>query len=354
MPPALNRPFGLRRPSPFEPIVSAPLASTHHIRHNLAFLVGGVWLMWFKNLCLFRLTAPFNLSAEDLHARLLERAFTPCASTQLESEGWVAPLGRAGEQLTHAANGCILMCARREEKILPAAVVRELVDEQVVEIEEQEARRVRRGERDRIRDEIVLDLLPRALTRSRHTSAYLSVADGWLVIDAGSLKAAEAFVALLRQTLGSLPVVPCVTKTAPAAVLTSWLADKAPADITLGEEYELRESGDDGAIVRCRRQDPEADEVQSHLRSGKQVMKLAIAWSDRLSCVVDTGLHLRRLRFSDIVEEERAGIETDDAAGRFDADFSLMTLELARFIPRLLEMFGGEDEQAYAPAEQAA
>ncbi len=310
--------------------------------------------MWFKNLCLFRFTTPFALDAEELHARLAEHAFTPCASLELVSKGWVSPLGRHSEQLAHAANGCILICARREEKILPSAAVRELVDDKVIAIEEQEARRVRRKERDQIRDEILLELLPRALTRSRRTFGYVSVADGLLVVDASSAKAAEEFVALLRQTLGSLPTVPCTTKQSPAAVLTDWLAEQPPADITLGEDYELRESGEEGAIVRCRRQDPEAEEVKTHLRSGKYAVKLAIDWNQRLSCVLDAELGVRRLRFSDIVEEERAGVEAEDEVSRLDADFALMTMELAQFIPRLLEVFGGEDEEAYSPAEQAA
>ncbi len=310
--------------------------------------------MWFKNLCLFRLTAPFSLDAEELHARLLEHAFRPCASLELLSQGWVSPLGRHSEQLTHAANGCILICARREEKVLPAAAIRELVDEQVMAVEEQEARSVRRKERDRIRDEILHDLMPRALTRSRRTFGYLSVRDGLLVVDAPSAKGAEEFVSLLRQSLGSLPAVLCTTKQAPSSVLTTWLADQPPADVTLGDEYELREDGEDGAIVRCRRQDPEAEEVQSHLRSGKRVVKLAIAWNERLSCIVDSDLSIRRLRFSDVVEEERIGVEADDEATRLDADFALMTIELSQFIPRILETFGGEDEEAYGPAEQAA
>ncbi len=328
-------------------------------RASLTFVImlgfsSGCPFMWFKNLCLFRLTTPFSLDAEELHARLVEHAFRPCASLELVSQGWVSPLGRHSEQLTHAANGCILVCARREEKILPAAAVRELVDEQVLAIEEQELRSVRRKERNRIRDEILHDLMPRALTRSRRTFGYLSVRDGLLVVDVPSAKRGEEFVSLLRQSLGSLPAVPCVTKHAPSSVLTTWLADQPPAEVTLGDEYELREGGEDGAIVRCRRQDPEAEEIRSHLRSGKQVVKLAVGWDERLSCIVGSDLSIRRLRLSDVVEEERVRVEADDEASRLDADFSLMTIELSHFVPRLMEAFGGEDEEAYGPAEQAA
>ena len=40
-------------------------------------------------------------------------------------------------------------------------------------------------------------------------------------------------------------------------------------------------------------------------------------------------------------------VEADDEATLFDADFALMTMELARFIPALLEAFGGENESSW-------
>jgi recombination associated protein RdgC len=56
---------------------------------------------------------------------------------------------------------------------------------------------------------------------------------------------------------------------------------------------------------------------------------------------------IKRLKFLDVIQDEAAQSEAEDEATRFDLDFSLMTLELARFIPRLLEVFGGA---AKAPA----
>ncbi|OQX45537.1 MAG: hypothetical protein B0D86_03485, partial [Candidatus Sedimenticola endophacoides] len=35
----------------------------------------------------------------------------------------------------------------------------------------------------------------------------------------------------------------------------------------------------------------------------------------------------------------------EDAATRFDVDFALMSLELGRFIPRLIDTFGGIAEE---------
>jgi len=45
------------------------------------------------------------------------------------------------------------------------------------------------------------------------------------------------------------------------------------------------------------------------------------------------------------VMDEAADTHADDQAARFDADFTLMSLELSRFIPALLEAFGGLAEQ---------
>ena len=122
--------------------------------------------MWFKNIRAYRLTSPFELSAESLGEKLAQRAFEPCAKSQALSLGWVAPLGDESEQLAHSAGGRLLIKLKREEKLLPSTVVREQLEDKVALIESEQARKVYRKERLTLKDEIIQDCLPRAFSRS--------------------------------------------------------------------------------------------------------------------------------------------------------------------------------------------
>ena len=152
----------------------------------------------------------------------------------------------------------------------------------------------------------------------------------------------------MRESLGGLSLVLPSVNTPPTRELTQWLSSQtAPTGFVIEDQCELRDPKQEGGVVRCTRQDLAAEEVMSHLTAGKQVTKLAVEWNERLSCILAEDLTIQRLRFLDVIQEEAQGVEADDEAMRFDADFALMTMELARFIPALLEVFGGETESAW-------
>lgn len=301
--------------------------------------------MWFKNLALFRFTEPLQIDAAELEQKLDAMRFRPCGSHEEFSFGWTPPLGQSAQQLVHAANGFLMICANKEEKVLPAAVVNELLQERIQEAETQQARRLPKKERDALKDELLFELLPRAFSFSRQTYAYIDPKGGWLIVDAASSKKAEDLASLLRKCLGSLPVTPPLTRQRPVDVMTDWLnTGQAPKDISIENECELRSPEEDGGLIRCKRQDLSAPEIKNHLDTGKQVIKLAVSWADRLSFIVDENLAIKRLAFLDLIQDQLADIETDDRAEQFDAEFSIMSLELANFVPRLLELFGGENK----------
>jgi len=304
--------------------------------------------MWFRNARVFRFTKPFDISAEALEEKLQADAFKPCGPQETNRQGWVPPLGKHGDQLVHSANGYHLIALRKEEKILPGPVVKEAVEERAEAIELEQGRKVRRKEKDELKEQVMLEMLPQAFSRNRRCFAYLAPNDGVLVVDAGSAKQAEDLASTLRKSLGSLPVRPPAVEQSPAFTFTGWLNESIdhPANITLGSECELKDPSEDGGVVRCKGLDLKADEIRNHLEAGMQVTKLALTWDDNVSFVLDEELGIRRLKFGETLQEQLDDVDVDDALAKFDAAFTIMTLELSRLIPGLLEALGGEDRSA--------
>ena len=300
--------------------------------------------MWFKNLAIFRLTEAFTLAPEELEQKLTTLAFRPCGSHEEFTLGWTSPLGKSSQQLVHTSNGFMMICGKKEERVLPSAVINELVLEKIQEKEEQQARKLSKKERTEIKDEIIFDSLPRTFTFSRKIYAYIDPQGGYIVIDSASTKTAEDILSLLRKSIGSLPAIPLNTINKPSTIMTQWLLNQQiPNDIAIQDECELRSPEESGSIIRCKRHDLALPEIINHLNTGKEVIKLAVSWADRISFIVDENLAIKRLRYLDLIQDQISEIDIADAAAQFDVDFSIMSAELANLIPRLLEIFGGEN-----------
>lgn len=204
-------------------------------------------------------------------------------------------------------------------------------------------RKVYKKERDQLKDEIVQTLLPRAFIRRSVTFAAIAPSLGLILVDTSSAKKAEDLLSTLREALGSLPVRPLTVKTAPTATLTEWVkTQEAAGDFFVLDECELRDTHEDGGVVRCKRQDLTSEEIQLHLTAGKLVTQLSLAWSDKLSFVLDDKVAIKRLRFEDMLQEKAEQDGGEDALGQLDASFTLMMLTFAEFIPALIEALGGE------------
>lgn len=301
--------------------------------------------MWFKNLRLYRLTEEWTLSPEQLNEKLAEFCFNPCGSLDPMRYGFEAPLGRHGSEFVHVTNGYIMICAKKQEKILPGGVVKEQLEEKVQAIKDAESRPVSRKERDTLKDEIIFSLLPKAFTRSSLDYAYIAPQDGLIVVNAGSAKRAEDLLSKLREALGSLRCLPIAPKNIPTQVMTQWLREgEAPHQFTLGEEVELL-ANKDGRIVRCKKQDLTASEIRSHLDSGMHVNKIGLVWKDAISCIIDDQLAIKRLKFEDVISDKANERNPESKAEQFDADFAIMAMELKNFIAALLAAFGGEADR---------
>jgi len=305
--------------------------------------------MLFRNLQVFRFVQDFSLNAEQLESKLAELMFVPCASHQISSFGWVEPLGKTGQMLTHVTDNRIMLCARKEERILPASVVREVVEQQVDKIEDEQGRRVFPSEKRRLKDEATQQLLPKSFTKSQLTYAYIDLDLQLLIVDASNRKRAEELTILLRKTVGSLPVIPPIVKQSPASVMSHWLLKSSlPDEMQAGAQCELRDISDNATLLRSKGLDLHSDEFVNHIDTGMQVIKLELEWKDNCQFVLNEDMSINRLRFSDILRESSKELDKDDIAGIFDADFAIMGGEISLLLPRLFDAFGGIDQDITA------
>lgn len=299
--------------------------------------------MFFRNLTLFRFSASVASRLDGLEQALEGHRLRPCGPLEMTTHGFVAPSGGGDEDaLLRSVGDCLAFSVGSEDKLLPASVVNQELARKVRHIVAEEARPIGGRERKRLKAEILDQLLPRAFSRPSSLTGWLDCKHGWLVLDTSSRKAAETALSVLRDAVGSFPAVPLAPEKSPRQLMTDWLASgDLPAGLALADECELREpTGAGGAIMRCRHQELESDEVREHLRNGKQVFQLGLAFEGRLGFVLGEDLVVRKLRLYDVVTDDLDHDQAETASEEWDASLALMTGEVTRLLDQVEQWFG--------------
>lgn len=229
--------------------------------------------------------------------------------------------------------------------MLPSPVIKQELQDKIERLESEQGRKLKKTEKDSLKDEVVHTLLPRAFSKFSKTYIWIDTVNQLVIVDAASAKRAEDNLALLRKSLGSLPVVPLSFKNPIELTLTEWVrAGDLPQGFALMEEAELKAILEEGGIIRCKKQDLVSDEIAVHIEAGKLVTKLSLDWEERIQFMLADDGSLKRLKFSETLKDQNEDIGKEDFAQRFDADYALMTGELSALILRLIDVLGGEAE----------
>jgi len=296
--------------------------------------------MFFRNLQIYRLPAPYAMTAELLAAYLAPQAFVPTSSNELLRQGWAAPLG-AGDSLVHNVHGQFLLQLVTEKKVLPAKVINQVAAARADELEEQQGFRPGKKAMRELKESVADELLPRAFPIRSAVFVWIDPKNGWLVVDAASPSRADDVIKLLLKAVDKMPLESLRVQKSPVAVMTGWLeSDEAPYGFTIDRDATLRATGESRAQVGYKSHTLDPDDIRRHIAAGKQCTRLAMTWNDRISFVLTESLAIKGIKPLDVIREGAAPAANEHE--RFDSDFALMSGELAQLLADLVEALGGE------------
>ena len=285
-------------------------------------------MVWFKNLMIYRLTKKIDLS--NLQAVLEKEKFYPCTPNDFSHFGWCSPFQNS--DALYLQNGKnILLKVQKEEKILPTAVIKQELDARAIKIEKKEGRKLRKLEKQSLKEDVIATLLPRAFSKNQTTTLWVDTENQLIYVNSASSKRAEDALALLRKSLGSLPVVPLTFANDMSEVMRYWiLKDEVPQWVTVEETAEIK-GGADEAVISCKKQDLGADEIIAFLQSGKTISKLALDWDEHVSFILKDDATMARWVAKNVVA---AGL-----ADRCEVQVAY-AIGMARPVSVMVETFG--------------
>ena len=296
--------------------------------------------MWFKQISFYPLNTAKLPELDTLADKLVAAEFAPCMGLDWFSEGFAAPVAFSPE-LVFPADYTWRVALKKEEKVLPAGVIRDILDERVVEIQNAEARNVGRKEKQELKEQITDDLLPRAFTRSSRSQAIFDTKHGYLLVNNAAAAKAENLLTKLREALGGLEASLPNTKQSPGSLMTDWLLrGAAEGGFELDSDCELKGVGDVVPTVKVSKQDLTADEVVQHVKNGKTVTQLGLTWREQISFILTQDFTLKRIQYLDVLQEEAEG-HGDDAASLTFASQIIMVEALGEMINELVNLLGG-------------
>lgn len=286
----------------------------------------------FKNLTLFRLPRAYcaSLDAQRIDSALAEIPLKEPGPHEMASAGFV-PIPGLGGALTFAdCQGRVLFRIGAFKRLLPGPAVGAELNARLEQIRAEENREPRGRERRRLRDETVLEMMPRAFLMPSQLSGIIDLRSGWLMLDTASRRIAEAAVSLLRGALDSLPALPAQAQHSPRLEFTAWLrGDASPscAGLSIGTTCVLEECVEAGARIAARDQELFCDEISQHLEAGKFCTALELHLDRRMGFRIDESLTLRQIVWHDeLLEGLPDSDEEDDAHAAATATLCMSAL----------------------------
>jgi recombination associated protein RdgC len=297
--------------------------------------------MQFKNLTLLHTTGLNLQQLEKLEAQLATKQFTPCASSEIRSEGF-SKLA-VNDQFSYLADCRALINYTIETKTVPASALKEALTQRCKEVAEQQGFYPGRKAQKQLREEVMDALLANALPSRKVIPVTFNYSMQAILIDTASPSVSDAIVsALLRATeikFGYLR-----TEQDVSAEMTARLVEEDSGNLlsfVLNDAAETESRDEKATVVRYKNLNLETDEVTKALENGtRRVTKLALQWGGLVSFTLTEDLQLKGIKYLDTFKNEIKSETPED----FGSTFYLYMRKIEEMLAALVSDLDGVKE----------
>lgn len=323
---------------------------------------------------LFKSFTPFLLNGEHAAADIVH----PNDLHQYEAEDPVGSQWRSlgfiviEDDFTFDVQGrAMLCCVQISERILPGAVLREKVNEKVNAMTDREGRRPGKKQIAEIKDDVVLELLPKAFIRRKLIPVMF--VDDHMLIFSTSAKVCDDVITLFVRSVDAFPKLGVSNlemrvKNNPPGALTSLAKEGSSGNFGEDETYACFQianaavlKGEGKKTVRIKDKDMGDSDMQALLEQDYSVTALRVDWLDAgdtdtsVTLTVNEHLVCSAVVLADVATSSEKG--EDAKAAQFMSVAWLTAMTTSKMLGTLVDVMGGLNEvekpKAHTPKRTA-
>jgi recombination associated protein RdgC len=248
----------------------------------------------YKNISVFSLDDHADLS--KLNSAVHDFKFEHVTNHQLCSAGWESPID-SDLAYTIDYGKATLLVMRKEERIIPAASVAELLKEAVIEEEMLIGRKPSKKERALLKEDILIRLIPHTLLKTTRVQGYVDLSNNRIVVNTGSINQAEEFISLLRHTLGGLPAFNLyVDGVNENEVFTRWVnnSDSLTAHFDLSDACKLVSENAKTVTFKNFALWNNTG-INEHINNGMYVSEIRLCYKDKITFTLNDKLQFKSI-----------------------------------------------------------
>lgn len=271
----------------------------------------------FKNILIYKFDEPFILNAAQLDEALSQFKLRDIGQDELETYGWLQAFSQ-GENLVEEMNNALFFKLGMFIKKLPRKAIWTEVEKRARDNNIDLLNRAKLKELEEI---VTNEFISKTYPEQEHINAYIDKEKGWLVVDASSERKASLLTAMLRKSLGSLPVIGYAPQVEIPLVMTDWLRSDLPSSkFSFLDEVEMKElSKDEGGSSKFKGIPLDSKEIETNLDEGWSVTKIGLCYEDIVSFMLDDSFILKRVRYLDQFQERLELSEEQNAVAQSNA-----------------------------------